>query len=67
MPGKENPITTSVSIPIFSHPVVETPRPGALVRPQDDRYGGLFRQPAARSGDRADPQPHESRTHRRRR
>ncbi|OXM66224.1 hypothetical protein [Amycolatopsis vastitatis] len=31
---------------LFSHPVVELPRPGALTAPQDFRYGGLFRQPA---------------------
>jgi hypothetical protein len=30
---------------LFSHPVVELPRPGALTAPQDFRYGGLFRQP----------------------
>ncbi|MGW7535429.1 hypothetical protein [Amycolatopsis sp. NPDC054798] len=64
MPGKENPISTLVSTPIFSHPVAETPRPGALVRPQDDRYGGLFRQPVAPASDRKDPQPHESRARR---
>ncbi|MDQ7803091.1 hypothetical protein Q5425_05085 [Amycolatopsis sp. A133] len=30
---------------LFSHPVAEEPRPGALAAPQSDRYGSLFRQP----------------------
>ncbi|MFB9926721.1 hypothetical protein ACFORO_07415 [Amycolatopsis halotolerans] len=63
MPGKENPITASVSTPLFSHPVAEPPRPGALVLPQDERYGGLFRQP----GEREEPQPREIRTRHRHR
>ncbi|ATY16375.1 hypothetical protein CU254_15015 [Amycolatopsis sp. AA4] len=40
-------MTAAVSSPLFSHPVAESPRPGALVRPQEDRYGGLFRQPGS--------------------
>ncbi|WP_370938155.1 hypothetical protein [Amycolatopsis sp. cg13] len=67
MPGKENPITASVSTPLFSHPVAEPPRPGALVLPQDERYGGLFRQPAASPGEREEPQPREIRTRHRHR
>ncbi|MGW4396304.1 hypothetical protein ACWEHA_13515 [Amycolatopsis nivea] len=44
-----------MSAPLFSHPVAESPRPDVLVRPQEDRYGGLFRQPAASPGDRTEP------------
>lgn len=30
---------------MFSHPIAEQPRPGALTTSPDDRYGSLFRQP----------------------
>ncbi|MBE8517382.1 hypothetical protein ILP97_07660 [Amycolatopsis sp. H6(2020)] len=30
---------------MFSHPVAEQPRPGALTTSQGDRYGSLFLQP----------------------
>jgi len=42
---------------LFSHPVVEEPRPEALTTSQDDRYGSLFLQPVyppARPGGHAD-------------
>ncbi|MYW89995.1 hypothetical protein G3I59_05010 [Amycolatopsis rubida] len=67
MSRKEKPITASVSTPLFSHPVAEPPRPGALVLPQDDRYDGLFRQPAGPSGERKEPQPRAIRPRHRRR
>ncbi|SFW78955.1 hypothetical protein [Amycolatopsis australiensis] len=37
-----------MDISLFSHPVVEEPRAGGLSKPQDDRYGSLFLQPAYR-------------------
>lgn len=47
---------------LFSHPVAEEPRPGALTAPQDDRYGNLFRQPVytpdRRPDDATEPAPH---------
>ncbi|GHF90630.1 hypothetical protein GCM10017567_00750 [Amycolatopsis bullii] len=47
---------------LFSHPVVEEPRPGTLTAPEDNRYGGLFLQPAYRSapavGTETSPGPH---------
>ncbi|OXM68613.1 hypothetical protein [Amycolatopsis vastitatis] len=30
---------------MFSHPIAEQPRPGALTASQDYRYGSLFLQP----------------------
>jgi hypothetical protein len=46
---------------LFSHPVAEEPRPGALTTPQDNRYGSLFLQPfytpEPRSEDQTEPAP----------
>ncbi|MFC5097016.1 hypothetical protein [Amycolatopsis plumensis] len=42
---------------LFSHPVVEEPRPGTLTAPEDNRYGGLFLQPAYPSAPAVDPEP----------
>ena len=48
---------------LFSHPVAEEPRPGALATPQDNRYGSLFLQPfytpAPASGGPNDPAPRQ--------
>ncbi|RSM35552.1 hypothetical protein DMA12_43790 [Amycolatopsis balhimycina DSM 5908] len=30
---------------LFSHPIAEQPRPGALTASPEDRYGSLFRRP----------------------
>jgi hypothetical protein len=62
------PITTStVDSSLFSHPVAEQVRPGALIKPQDNRYGGLFRQPfytpAPPADDETEPAPRSGAAH----
>ncbi|VVJ22126.1 Uncharacterised protein [Amycolatopsis camponoti] len=47
---------------LFSHPIAEEPRPGALTAPQESRYGNLFRQPVytpAPSDDTSGPAPRQ--------
>ncbi|MET7995833.1 DUF5994 family protein [Amycolatopsis sp. NPDC005232] len=48
--------------PLFSHPIAEQPRPGALTTSQDDRYGKLFLQPGYEPGSDTET---ETRPHRR--
>lgn len=54
---KGTSISNSTVDSLFSHPVVEEPRPEALTTSQDDRYGSLFLQPVYtpdRAAGRAD-------------
>lgn len=61
-PRKDPPINTSTTDnSLFSHPIAEQPRPGALTASQEHRYGSLFLQPVytpapATGGDTAPEQ-----------
>ncbi|MEU7786198.1 MULTISPECIES: hypothetical protein [unclassified Amycolatopsis] len=44
---------------LFSHPVTEESRPGALTVPQEDRYGSLFRQPVYTPSPGSEPAPRQ--------
>ena len=49
---------------MFSHPIAEQPRPGALTTSPDDRYGSLFRQPVYTPEPSTDSGTAPGRTHR---